>query len=308
MFGSKKRHVLEDGLSAMAVVTAVDYAKVLGGMTVARNDNYKLDLTLMVRPDDAAPFEAHVSGYFPQFSQPSIGDQFWVKYDPDDHQRVEIDTARIAADNAKFEAQAKAAAASALPADLAANGIAGRATLANVEKTQVGDLIDCVLSVKIRLIDGTPPYDASFHAVVAPDTAERLIPGSTFLGVRADPQNHQRVAWSPSDSIPVVPVTDPSVAEPPARALRDGQPCRVTVLLAGRQFLHLPGSNDELYAVKVRVSSDASEFQVFVPTPDAAVSLLQPGAELPAKRLAAEPSVLMIDWAAAMAEHGMAVA
>ena len=37
--------------------------------------------------------------------------------------------------------------------------------------------------------------------------------------------------------------------------------------------------------------------------PASAVGLLQDGAELPAKRLAAEPNVLMIDWPAAQAEH-----
>ena len=75
MFGSKKKNLMTHGASAIGVVTNVEYAKV-AGMTVARNYNYKLDLTLMVRPDDGAPFEGHVSGYFAQFSQPSVGDQF----------------------------------------------------------------------------------------------------------------------------------------------------------------------------------------------------------------------------------------
>src|SRR5579864_6430229 len=104
MFGNKK-HTLTQGAQAIAVVTDVGYATVMG-MTVARNYNYKLELTLMVRPDNEAPFEAHVSGYFAQFSQPSVGDQFWVRYDPQDHSKVEIDTDKIAADNAAAEANA----------------------------------------------------------------------------------------------------------------------------------------------------------------------------------------------------------
>ncbi len=51
MLGSKKKHILTEGAEAMAVVTDVNYAKV-AGMTIARNYNYKLDLTLMVRPDN----------------------------------------------------------------------------------------------------------------------------------------------------------------------------------------------------------------------------------------------------------------
>lgn len=307
MFGSKKRHILEDGASAIAVVTNVEYAKLLGAMTVARNYNYKLDLTLMIRPDNETPFEAHISDYFSQYSQPSVGDQFWVRYDPEDRTKVEIDTAKIAEANAAFEARAAEAAATELPADLAANGIPGRATLAGVEKTPAGNLIDCALSLKIRLTDGTSPYEASCHALVAPDKADRLIPGQTFLAVRADPNNRSRVAWSPSEPVPVAPITDPAVVDPPARALAEGQPCRITVLLADRQFLAAPGG-DEFYAVKLRVASDGSEFQVNVPTPAAAIGLLQPGADLPAKRLAAQPNVLAIDWPAALAERGSGVA
>ena len=78
-------------------------------------------------------------------------------------------------------------------------------------------------------------------------------------------------------------------------------PCRVVVLLNQRQWLKSP-QGDEFYAVKVRVTSDNSEFQVNIPVPASDTGLLVNGAELPAKRLAAEPNVLMIDWAAAQAE------
>jgi hypothetical protein len=299
----KKKHILAEGAQAMAVVTKVDYAKVLGGMTIQRNDNYKLELTLMVRPDNGTPFEASVSAYFTQFSQPSIGDQFWVRYDPEDQTRVEIDTAKIAADNAAVEALAAEAAASAVPADLAASGIPGRASLVDVQKTPAGNLIDCAVTVNVRLVDGTPPYKASWHALLGPDKAARLIPGQVFITVRADPQNHSRVALSLSEQTPVVTITDPSAIDPPARALREGQPCRVVVLLSQRQWLKTP-DGDELYATKVRVTSDGSEFQVFVPVPVAGTPLMQQGKELPAKRLAAEPTVLTVDWPTALAENG----
>lgn len=305
MLGSKKKkNILADGVQAMAVVTNVGYAKVLGGMTVQRNDNYKLELTLMVRPDDGTPFEASVSAYFAQYAQPSIGDQFWVRYDPQNPARVEIDTAKIAADNAAVQSLAAEAAASAVPADLAANGIPGRASLVDVQKTPgASNLIDCAVTVNVRLIDGTPPYKASCHVLLGPDKAERLIPGQTFITVRADPQDHSRVALSLSEPTPVVTITDPSAIDPPARALREGQPCRVVVLLCQRQWLKTP-EGDELYATKVRVTTDGSEFQVFVPVPAAGTALMEQGKELPAKRLAAEPTVLTVDWPAALAENG----
>jgi hypothetical protein len=48
---------------------------------------------------------------------------------------------------------------------------------------------------------------------------------------------------------------------------------------------------------------DGSEFQVFIPVPPGAESLLVDGSELPAKRLPLEPNVLTIDWPAARAEN-----
>ena len=228
MFGPKKRHILTDGEQALAVVTNVEYAKVLGGMTVARNYNYKLDVALMVRPDNGAPFEAQVSAYFSTYAQPSVGDQLWVRYDPEDLTHVEIDQAKIDADNAAAQASVAEAAASAVPPDLAVNGIPGRASLVDVQKTPVGGLIDCAVTVGVRLIDGTPPYRASCHALLGPDNADHLIPGQTFLTVRADPTDHSRVALSISEPTPVVTITDRSRTRPAdSRARRRrAVPCR----------------------------------------------------------------------------------
>ena len=301
MLGSKKRHLMTDGAQAIAVVTDVGYASVMG-MNVARNYNYKLELTLMVRPDNEAPFEARVSGYFAQFSQPTVGDQFWVRYDPQDHGKVEIDTDKIAADNAAAENAAAAMAASALPADLAANGIPGRASVVEVQKSPAGSLIDCALTVGVRLVDGTPSYRASCHVPLAAEQADKVIAGQTILTVRADPSDHSRVAVSLSEPTPVVTVTDPSAIDPPARALREGSPCRVVLLAHQRQWLRTP-EGDELYATKLRITSDGTELQAFVPVPSSATALLQDGSEFPAKRLALEPNVVTIDWSAAQAEQ-----
>jgi hypothetical protein len=299
MFGLKKRHILSDGEQAVAVVTDVNYAKV-AGMAVASNYNYKLALTLMVRPDHEAPFEARVSGYFSQYAQPSVGEQFWVRYDPHDRSKVVIDRARIASDNAAFEARVAAQAASAVPSDLASGGIVGRGAVVDVQKTPAGNLIDCAVTVGVRLVDGSDPYRAACHIPLAPDQAEQLVPGGTYVTVRADPRDRSRIALSLSEPTPVVTITDPRAIDPPARALREGIPCRVTLLLHQRQWLQTP-DGDEFYAIKVRVEADGSEFQVNLPVPTAATALLKDGAELPARRLLAEPNVLAIDWPAVLA-------
>ena len=299
MLGSKKKSVLKDGAQALAVVTEVNYAKV-AGMTIARNYNYKLDLTLMVRPENETAFEAHVSSYFSQFAQPNVGDEFWVRYEADDHKQVEIDTSKIASVNAAYEAHVAAAAASAVPADLAADGILGRGGIVDVQKTSVGSLVDCALTVSVRLIDGSDPYRANCHVMLTPEQAEEIVAGSTYATVRADPSNHSRIALSLTEETPVVPVTDPRVIDPPARALREGTPCSVTVLLFQRQWLQTP-DGDELYGIKVRVDSDGSEFQVNLPVPAAVLPALQNGAQFSAKRILSEPNLLAIDWAASLA-------
>jgi hypothetical protein len=297
MFGSKKTQLLSGGAQALAVITDVSYAKV-AGMTIARNYNYKLDLTLMVRPDEGAYFEAHVADYFSQYAQPSVGDQLRVRYDPQDHSRVEIDTTAIAADNAAVEASVAAQVANAVPSDLALGGILGRGAVVEVQRTATGAFVDCALTIGVRLVDGTDPYRASCHLALMPDQADQLVPGGTFVTVRADPSNRSRIAVSLNEETPVVTTNNPSVLDPVARALREGLPCRVTILLHQRQWLKTP-DGDELYAIKVRVQSDGSEFQVNLPVPAAASDLLVDGAELPAKRIPAEPNVLAIDWAAA---------
>ena len=299
MFGPKKTQLLSDGAQALAVITEVSYAKV-AGMTIARNYNYKLDLTLMVRPDDGAYFEAHVADYFSQYAQPSVGDQLRVRYDPHDHSRVEIDTAAIAADNATVEASVAAQAANALPPDLALSGIPGRGAIVDVQRIAAGAFVDCALTIGVRLVDGTDPYRASCHVALMPDQADQLVAGGTFVTVRADPHDHARIAVSLGEETPVVTINDPRALEPAARALRDGLPCRVTVLLHQRQWLKTPGG-EELYAIKVRVQSDGAEFQINMPVPAAATELLEDGAELPARRIAADPNVLAIDWASTAA-------
>jgi hypothetical protein len=299
MFGGKKKQILAEGTQALAVVTDVDYAKV-AGMTIAQNYNYKLKLMLLVKPEGEAPFESSYSDYFPQYAQPQVGAEFWVRFDPSDHSKVELDLAQVAADNAAYEAQVTAQTASAVPADLAANGILGRGAVVDVQKTQVGPLINCAVTVGVRLVDGSDPYRAICSVPLAPPQADQLVPGSTFVTVRADAHDHSRVAISLTEETPVVTINDPRALEPPARALRDGRPCRVKVLAHQRQWLQTP-TGEELYAIKVRVDYDSSEFQINQPVPAASMAGLEDGMEFAAKRLVAEPNVLAIDWAAATA-------
>lgn len=308
MFGSNKRHVLAEGKQALAVVIDVDYAKVLG-MTQQRSTgaNYsaKLKLTLMVRPEGEAPFEAFYSDYFPDYARPDVGAEFWVRYDPAEPQKIELDLAQIAQDNAAYDAQVVANSASAVPADLVAGGILGRGAVVDVQKTPVGPLVDCLVTVGVRLVDGTDPYRATCHVPLDPARAEMLVAGSTFVTVRADPHEHSRIAISLTEPTPVVTLTDPRALETPERALRDGTPCQVRIVAHQRQWLATP-SGDEFYAIKVHVDPDGSEFQINQPVPAGVAASLSDGMEFAGKRILAEPNVLAIDWTAAAATQSLA--
>ena len=297
MFGGKKKKLLSEGIQAQAVVINVQDT----GMTI--NDNPRVKLTLQVQPEGEVPFEVTKKQTVSRVAIPRVGDQMLVRYDPANKNEVEFDTAAVQQANMAAQAQLAEAAAAQVPPDLAANGILGRGACISVKTTPVGQLVDCSMTVGVRLVDGTPSYKTETRISLSPEHAARLIPHQTLFTVRADPSNHSRVAVSVSEPTPVVTIDDPAVVDPSARALREGQPCRVTVVAHGPQFLRLP-TGEELYATKVRVLDDSSELQIFLPVPASATALLEDGKELPAKRIPAEPGVLTVDWTAALSEAG----
>jgi Short C-terminal domain len=88
VFG-KKKNILMHGVSAQATITRVEDT----GVYV--NGNPRVELTLQVQPEGlAAPIEATKKISASRLSLPMVGTQLWVKYDPDDPSRVEIDQAK----------------------------------------------------------------------------------------------------------------------------------------------------------------------------------------------------------------------
>jgi hypothetical protein len=299
MFGNKKKKILQDGISARAIVIGVADT----GMTV--NDNPRVKLTLQVQPEGDAPFEATKKVTVSRVSVPRAGDTYWVRFDPANPTEVEFDQEKVQEANDAARAEIAQAAATTIPDDLAQNGILGRGSCVSVERNPTGSLVDCVVTAGVRLVDGTPSYRAQCRVSLTPENAEKLVPQQTLFTVRADPNDHSRIAISLTEQTPTITIDDPTVVDPPARAMRDGVPCRITIVAHASQFLRIP-SGEELYATKVRV--DGSEFQIFLPVPDSAMTLLQDGAELPGKRLPAEPNIVTVDWAAAQTESGAVLA
>jgi hypothetical protein len=299
MFGNKKKkeRILTDGISAEAVVINVADT----GVTI--NDNPRVKLTLQVQPEGDAPFQAEKKVTVSRVEIPRPGDTYFVRYDPADPSEVEFDTAKVAAANAVAQEEVAQAAAATVPADLMANGILGRGACVDVQKNDIGQLVDVQMTVGVRLVDGTPPYRTTGRVSLTHENAAMITPGQTLFTVRADPNDHNRIAISLQEQTPTVTVDDPSVVDPPARALRDGVACQIQLLQFAQQFLRIP-DGEELYAAKIAVVGEGEPFQIFLPVPAAGAALLSVGAILPGKRLPAEPNVATVDWTAALAGAG----
>jgi hypothetical protein len=268
------------------------------GVTV--NNNPRVKLTLQVQPEGDAPFEATKKVTVSRVSIPQPGTRFIVRYDPADPSEVEFDTAAVDQVNTTAHEQMAQSAAASVPADLMANGILGRGSCVDVQKNDMGQLVDVQMTVGVRLVDGTPPYRTTARVSLTHDNAAGITPGQTLFTVRADPNNHDRIAVSLDEPTPTVVVDDPATIDPPARALRDGVSCQLQLLQFAPQFLRIP-SGEELYAAKVAIVGEGTPFQIFLPVPAAGTGLLVTGATLPGKRLPAEPNVVTVDWTAALA-------
>jgi hypothetical protein len=100
VFGSKKKNILMNGVSARATINRIE------GTGVIVNGKPRIKLALTVQPDGQLPFDVEKPMNAPPWAMPQIGHQIWVKYDPNDTSRVEIDQAKNDEMTAAASAQA----------------------------------------------------------------------------------------------------------------------------------------------------------------------------------------------------------
>lgn len=280
---------------------------------------YDLELTLRVEFKGGTTAEIVRQEEHHDVLDADVGARLPVRYDAGDRSRVEIDLPgllelrdSILAEQQEAEALAaqEAKLAQTVPPELV-DGVLGRGALLEVlsddPPTNGSDaLVECVITVGVRLVDGTPKYTARCRQSLPASTAEALGSNTGILvTVRADPDDPAHVALSLTDPIPVVDLAEDEVDERAAAILRDGVPARALIIASQRQFLRNPGG-DEFYAVALSVTGGEgppTDVHAFVPVPDEALDLLESGLELPAKRLAADPGVVTIDWDAALSEQ-----
>jgi hypothetical protein len=295
LFSNSKKKLLEAGVLAPALLKDVRDT----GVTV--NNSPQVKLIFQVNPEGGEPFEASLSQLVSRVNIPQPGLEVFVRYDPANRKKIVIDQQAIADYNTKADAKAAETASLALPADLASNGIPGRAMITAVTtRGRDGELLNTDVTASIRLVDGTPPFVVTFPATLAQETVRQLQSGNAIVpfSIRVDPANRSRAALSPTEPVPVVPYDVAATLEGPETAKRSGAARSVTPLEIQRQYLRTPGG-DEVYSMRVRLDNGKEVLvgTVLVPTNDE--WLLKVGKTLPAKVLASDESVLAIDWDAA---------
>ena len=86
MFGRKKRkEIVTTGIRARALITGIE------NTGVKINNNPRLKLTLQVQPGGEMPFVATKKVTITSASIPTVGSTIWVRYEPNDRSRIEVE-------------------------------------------------------------------------------------------------------------------------------------------------------------------------------------------------------------------------
>jgi hypothetical protein len=202
--------------------------------------------------------------------------------------------------------------AGSVPKELLENGLLGRGIISSVQQTSVSTGPDfnpahvCVFTVEVAL-DNEPRYTATCRqAVQATILPQLMMPGAT-VALRVDPDDHSRVALSLGEEAPTVAMAssgDPNTSSA-ARIFEHGVPCRAVILETQSLGMRNP-KGDDMYAFGLTVLAEGRppfQIQVGNPVPAAAVPLLYPGNNVPAKRMPhGDDRELVIDWDGALAQ------
>jgi hypothetical protein len=192
---------------------------------------------------------------------------------------------------------------------LLADGELGRATVNTVERTGVfagpADFDAhqvCIFGLTVRL-DNQPPFDADVRQQISTVDLAQIVPDHSIVAVRVDPSDHSRVAIDLSTPPPVVTVAS-SGNVTAAGILAAGNPVRAVIVSSGPMYLK-NAQGIEIYALQLTVLADGqppAQFNLGNPVPAAALPLLYPGCNVPAKQMPGQLDDIAIDWDAALLE------
>jgi len=199
-----------------------------------------------------------------------------------------------------------------VPKELLETGLLGRGIIVSIQQTSVSTGADfgpshvCVFTVEVTL-DNVPRYTATCRQGVKATILPQLMSPGATVAVRADPDDHSRIALSLGEQPPTVTMAssgDPNTGSA-ARILDQGVPCRAVIV----QTQPLGTRNqrgDDMYAFVLTVMAEGRppyQIQVGNPVPAAAVPLLYPGNTVAAKRMPdGDDHDVVIDWEAVLSQ------
>jgi hypothetical protein len=202
--------------------------------------------------------------------------------------------------------------AGSVPKELLSNGLLGRGIIVSIQQTGVSTGADfdpahvCVFTVEVSL-DNVPRYTATCRQAVRATVLPQLMTPGATVAVRADPNDHSRIALSLGEEPPTVTMAssgDPNTGSA-ARILELGVPCKAVIVQSQPLGMRNP-RGDDMYAFMLTVMAEGRppyQIQVGNPVPAAALPLLYPGNTVPAKRMPdGDDRELVIDWEGALAQ------
>lgn len=193
--------------------------------------------------------------------------------------------------------------------DLLQNGLLARGVIVGVEGTRVSTGHDhdphpvVIFTVEVTL-DGQDPYQATCRQAVPLAAVPQFVPGQTMVAVRVNPNDRNEIALDLATPPPTV-TAKPSEGPRASDILRTGDPAKAVIVQTQPLGMKNPEGVD-LHAFVLTVIRDGQtpyQVQVGNPVPEAAVPLLYPGSELPAKIQSDNPEGVVIDFEAALAQY-----
>jgi hypothetical protein len=199
-------------------------------------------------------------------------------------------------------------------AELMQNGILARGEVVNVAMTGmtvshggdqvVGQTQVCNVTVNV-IMDNTAPYQATARQAIPVLALPQLSSGSAVVAVRVDPDDHSKIALDLGTDPPTVTISSEGANRASAaELLATGTPARAVIIQSQPMGVRSQAGID-VYGFVLTILCDGHapyQTQVGNAVPPAAVPLLYPGANLPAKVIPDQPNHVAIDWDAAIAE------
>ncbi len=188
---------------------------------------------------------------------------------------------------------------------LASDGLLGRGQIVDVQPASggaPGPAPECVFTVRVFL-DDVEPFEARCRQAVPASRVTELSSGQTSVAVRVDPCDHDAIALDLRVEPPTVRLPASAPSGSASEIIATGRTAWVTIVQSAPTGLRSAAGVD-LHSFVLTVTLDGQapyQCQTTQPVPPGAVSLISPGATLPAFVASNNDGAVAIHWEAGLA-------